>query len=224
MLRLRAGRKRVVLPNGSSLQLLDSLSIDVEPGEILAILGRSGAGKSTLLHCLGLLDEFDSGEYEVDGARVDSLSEARRSALRGRTFGFVFQQFYLFEGRTALANVMAPAQHAPLPEFRQARRRAIDLLVQFGLADRLDSPPALLSAGEQQRVAIARALIRDPRYVLADEPTGSLDVETGASVLGVLVDACRERGRALVVVTHDEAIARLADRRLRLVDGSLSAM
>ncbi|HWP63016.1 MAG TPA: ABC transporter ATP-binding protein [Candidatus Binatia bacterium] len=222
MLRLRAGRKRVVLPNGSPLQLLDSISIDVEPGQVLAILGRSGAGKSTLLHCLGLLDEFDSGEYEVDGERVTGLSDVRRSALRGRTFGFVFQQFYLFEGRTALANVMAPAQHAPLSELRQARRRAIDLLLQFGLADRLDSPPALLSAGEQQRVAIARALIREPRYVLADEPTGSLDVETGTTVLRALIDTCREGRRALVVVTHDEAVARLADRRWRLADGSLS--
>ncbi|GIW20314.1 MAG: lipoprotein-releasing system ATP-binding protein LolD 2 [Chloroflexota bacterium] len=222
MLRLRGGRKRVVLPNGSPLQLLDSVSIDVEPGEILAIIGRSGAGKSTLLHCLGLMDDFDAGDYEVDGERVDGLSDARRSALRGRTFGFVFQQFYLFEGRTALANAMAPAQHGPWSELRQARPRAIELLERFGLGDRLDSPPALLSAGEQQRVAIARALIREPRYVLADEPTGSLDVETGAAVLRALIEACREGRRALVVVTHDEAVARLADRRYRLADGSLS--
>jgi putative ABC transport system ATP-binding protein len=117
---------------------------------------------------------------------------------------------------------MAPAQHGPWSELRQARRRAIELLERFGLGDRLDSPPALLSAGEQQRVAIARALIREPRYVLADEPTGSLDLETGAAVLDVLVAACREGDRALVIVTHDEAVARLADRRYRLADGSLT--
>jgi len=222
MLRLRGGRKRVVLPNGSPLQLFDSVSIDVAPGEIAAIVGRSGAGKSTLLHCLGLMDDFDAGEYDVDGERIERLSDDRRSALRGRTFGFVFQQFYLFEGRTALANALAPAQHGPWSELRRARRRAIELLERFGLGDRLDSPPALLSAGEQQRVAIARALVRGPRYVLADEPTGSLDVETGAAVLDVLVAACREGRSALLIVTHDEAVARLADRRYRLADGSLT--
>jgi len=223
LISLRGGRKAIRLPSGDSLTLLASVSLDLHPGEVVAIGGRSGSGKTTLLQCLGLLDEFDAGTYLVDGIEVATLSDNGQSTLRGRTFGFVFQQFHLLERRSALANVIAPAQHGTWAELRSARGRALELLHRVELADRTASPPAQLSGGEQQRVAIARSLIRDPRYVLADEPTGSLDPHTGEEVLRLLIDLCRGQSKALLLVTHDEAVLSCADRRLQLRDGQVVA-
>lgn len=221
MISLRCGSKAVRLANGDSLTLLRSASLDVHPGEIVAIGGRSGSGKTTLLQCLGLLDDFDAGTYLVDGTDVATLSDKGQSALRGRTFGFVFQQFHLLERRSALTNVMAPAQHGTWAELRNSRDRAFELLDRVGLADRTDSPPEQLSGGEQQRVAIARSLIRDPRYILADEPTGSLDPQTGEEVIRLLIDLCRTQGKALLLVTHDEAVSLRADRHFQLRAGEV---
>lgn len=221
MISLRGGSKSVGLPGGRTLTLLRSVSLDISPGEFVAISGRSGSGKTTLLQCLGLLDNFDAGTYVVDGFGIASLSDRSQSALRGRRFGFIFQQFHLLPRRSAIANVMAPAQHGTLAELRSSRDRASVLLESVGLADRASSLPSQLSGGEQQRVAIARSLIRDPLYVLADEPTGSLDPETGEQVLGLLIALCRRQSRALILVSHDEAVSSHADRRLRLRDGEI---
>lgn len=221
MLTLRGGSKTVELAGGKTLTLLRSVSLDVSPGEIVAISGRSGSGKTTLLQCLGLLDDFDQGTYVVDGINIDELSDRTQSELRGRRFGFIFQQFHLLARRSAIANVMAPAQHGTLAELRSSKARALDLLESVGLAERASSLPSQLSGGEQQRVAIARSLIRDPLYVLADEPTGSLDPDTGEQVLRLLIGICRRQGRALLLVSHDEAVSSRADRRLRLVHGEI---
>lgn len=223
MLELSSASKSFKLPDGRLFQILRDTSIEIERGESVAIRGRSGSGKSTLLHGLGLLDPFDSGSYRVEGVEAIGLDDHSASRLRGRTFGFVFQQYYLFDRRTALANVVAPAQHAPPDEYRQAHRVAMDLLRQVGLGDRSASLPSQLSGGEQQRVTIARSLVRSPTYIFADEPTGSLDPANADSILDLLFRVSRDRGCALVIVTHDEAVARRADRRLELVGGVLRA-
>ena len=223
-MRLSHARKSVRLPDGAPLTILADASLELRPSEVIAVSGRSGSGKSTLLHGLGLLDPFDAGEYEIDGAATAGLSDREASSLRGQTFGFVFQQFHLLERRSALQNVLAPLQHAGWSESRERRRWGEQLLEQVGLADRRESYPSQLSGGEQQRVAIARALIRDPHYVLADEPTGSLDEETGAAVLALLLELVRDRGCGLLMVTHDAQIARRADRRLDLRGGILAAV
>jgi putative ABC transport system ATP-binding protein len=221
-LSLQGGAKSVQLPNGQMLTLLKSVSLEVERGSILAITGRSGSGKSTLLHCLGLLDAFDRGRYLVDGIDTAGLGDMPQSALRGRAFGFVFQQFHLLERRTALANVVAPAHHGSRQQLRTSSKRAMELLESVGLAERAHSIPSQLSGGEQQRVAVARSLMREPAYLLADEPTGSLDPESGDQVLELLVALCRSQNRALVIVTHDDAVAARADRIVHLAFGALA--
>ena len=214
--------KSVRLVDGSTLVLLDSASLTVRPGEVVALMGRSGSGKSTLLHCLGLLDRFDSGRYTVTGQDAIGLQDREASDLRGRFFGFVLQQFYLLERRSALSNVLSPLQHAPYEESRAMAHRGRSLLERVGLDDRIDAMPSYLSGGEQQRVAVARALIRQPRCILADEPTGSLDAVNGQIVLTLLIELCREHESALVIATHDDSVAAMADRQMVLEAGYLS--
>lgn len=221
MLELSSASKSFVLPGGGNLRILKGTSLSIQPGESVAIQGRSGSGKSTLLHGLGLLDPFDAGSYFIDGVEAIGLTDREASRIRGKTFGFVFQQYYLFDRRSALANVMAPAQHAPPDEYRSAKYIARELLHQVGLDDRADSLPSQLSGGEQQRVAMARGLVRSPTYLFADEPTGSLDPVNADTILDLLFEVCRARGCALIVVTHDDAVAKRANRRLVLVDGEL---
>jgi len=216
--------KRVVLPNGQPLEILTDVSLSVAAGESVAILGRSGSGKSTLLNLLGLLDMSDAGRYTVDGRDVAELSDRDASRLRGNTFGFVFQQFHLLEGRSAAANVSGPLQHAELAAFGSRHRLAGELLDRVGLSGRAKSLPSQLSGGEQQRVAIARSLIRNPRCLLADEPTGSLDLETASTILDLLRQVVADQRCALVIVTHDPAVANRADRRLLLESGRLQEL
>ncbi len=186
LLRLDGVRRSVSLPDGSTLPILQNVTLSVAAGEHLAIVGRSGSGKSTLLNILGLLDTPTSGRYLIDGADAGSLSARRRGRMRGEVFGFVFQQFNLLPRRTAAENVAAPLLYARGADFWQRRRRALDALERVGLSHRAASAPEGLSGGEQQRVAIARAIVRSPRVLLADEPTGSLDVDTGAAVMDLL--------------------------------------
>lgn len=223
MIRLEHARKCVRLPDGSELTILADASLSIESGQTVAVIGRSGSGKSTLLHLLGLLDCLDGGSYQVDGASCIGLSDHAASRLRGDTFGFVFQQFFLLEHRSAIQNILAPLQHASWREYRQGRRRAEELIEAVGLRERRHSPPSQLSGGEQQRVAIARALVRQPRYVLADEPTGSLDQTTGAIILDVLMQTATQSKRpGVLIVTHDRSVADRAERRMLLEGGSLT--
>jgi lipoprotein-releasing system ATP-binding protein len=200
--------------------VLDELDLAVEQGEMLAITGASGVGKSTLLHLLGTLDRPESGLVTVGGADVFRLAERELREFRNRTLGFVFQFHHLLPEFTALENVMMPALIARLPAV-EARRRAEDLLAQLGLESRGHHRPGALSGGEQQRVAVGRALALEPRALLADEPTGNLDQETGERLHDLLRALNREKGLTIVVVTHNERLAARCDRTLRLHDRRL---
>jgi putative ABC transport system ATP-binding protein len=224
LLSLNGISREVLLPDGSVLPILTGVDLDVAPGEHVSIVGRSGSGKSTLLNLLGLLDTPTAGTYLLDGEPTDRLRARRRSRLRGEVFGFVFQQFNLLPRRTAAENVAAPLLYARGTDYLRRRRTAREMLDRVGLGDRADQVPERLSGGEQQRVAIARALVRGPRVVLADEPTGALDVQTGAQVMALLAQATAENGAALVTITHDLSVAALADRRYRLDGGRLSPL
>jgi len=220
-LQLAGCSKRFAQPDGTVLDVLSDVDLSVRGGEALAVLGRSGSGKSTLLNILGLLTDPSEGTYLVDGRPSHELDEDERCRLRGEQFGFVFQDYVLMERRTALENVTAPLLHAPDAAYRDRTASATEMLARVGLADRAHSYPWQLSGGQQQRVAVARALVRGPSVVLADEPTGSLDIDTGAEVLDVLLDLAREQGCSLVLVTHDERLSALADRRLVVEYGSV---
>ena len=222
LLELTGIGRDVRLPDGSLLPVLGGVDLSIDAGEHVSIVGRSGSGKSTLLNVLGLLDSPTAGSYLLDGVPTDGLGGRRRSRLRGETFGFVFQQFNLLPRRTAEENVAAPLLYARSREFFSRNRAAREMLDRVGLGPRALQVPERLSGGEQQRVAIARALVRRPRVVLADEPTGALDVETGAAVMALLAEVTAENGAALVTITHDLSVAALAGRRFRLDHGRLT--
>jgi lipoprotein-releasing system ATP-binding protein len=209
-----------------AVPVLRGVDLEVERGEFVAVVGASGSGKSTLLHVLGLLDGPDAGQVLLDGQRVDQRPERHRDALRNRTFGFIFQFYHLLPELTALENVMMPRliRHGVwsyLGRRGQIRSEAKRLLERVGLGHRLDHYPTELSGGEMQRAAIARALAAGPSVLLADEPTGNLDADSGRNVLELLRDLNRERGLTMMMVTHDIQIAQQADRVVRLVEGRI---
>ena len=207
------------LPSGGRLlTILDAVDLDVRRGEFVAVLGPSGSGKSTLLALMAGLDRPSSGEVFFEGERIDGWSEDRLARLRRHKIGFVFQAFQLLGNLTARENVMLPME---LLGLSQARRRAEELLGAVGLSERGHHYPSQLSGGEQQRVALARAFSPRPALLLADEPTGNLDGATGRVVLDMLVKMRAEEGATLVLVTHDPAVAELADRRIHLLDGRI---
>ena len=222
ILRLAAVTRTVTLPDGSPLHILRGIDLGVAVGDHVSIVGRSGSGKSTLLNLLGLLDSPTSGEIFFEDRPLSALGSRQRDRARGRDIGFIFQQFNLLGGRTALENVMTPLLYAHGRQFWQRRKLALEMLDQVGLAERANSMPEQLSGGEQQRVAIARALVRGPRLILADEPTGALDLETGASVMQLLDSVAQQTGAALITITHDANVAALADRHYRLDRGVLA--
>ena len=205
------GGERVVFRN---------LSARIRRGETVALLGRSGSGKSTLLNLIGGIDLPTAGEVVVDGTNLTGLSEQRRTLFRRRNIGLVFQSFNLIPTLTVMENLLLPLELNGRSG-GLAHAAALDLLESVGLADRAGTYPDLLSGGEQQRVAVARAVVHDPFLLLADEPTGSLDAETGMRVLELLVGLARNDGRTMVVVTHSDAVARTADRVLVLGDAGL---
>lgn len=196
---------------GSRLIVLEDLSIDVEGGKVIAITGESGVGKSTLLHILGLLDTVDSGRIIFNGEDVSSLNDSQLSRIRNSDFGFIFQFHYLLPEFDALENVALPALLAGMSR-PEAESRAKELLSAVGVAERAGHFPNALSGGEQQRVALARALINNPRLVLADEPTGNLDPKNEDKLIDLLFGLTREFGMAVVLATHNMAIARRADQ------------
>ncbi|MCG8923406.1 ABC transporter ATP-binding protein [Lentzea sp. CC55] len=199
--------------------ILSGVDLTVHPGQSVAILGRSGSGKSTLLSLIGLFDRADGGQYLLHGDDITKLPERRAAALRSAEFGFVFQRFFLLKHLTAAQNVaMALVNGQGWSARRKRRQQVMDALEQVGIAHLAKSKPTRLSGGEQQRVAIARALVRQPRIILADEPTGALDTETGNLVVEVLLNTTRQ-GCGLVLVTHDHDHARKMGRVLELRDG-----
>jgi lipoprotein-releasing system ATP-binding protein len=204
------------------VSVLRGVDLDVEAGEMVAIVGASGVGKSTLLHVLGTIDRPDGGALSIGGEDVLALSEARRCAFRNRTLGFVFQFHHLLPEFSALENVSMPLLIARRP-LEEARAQALALLEEVGLSERVDHRPGMLSGGEQQRVAVARALAASPRALLADEPTGDLDRATGQKLHDSLRQLSRARGLTVVVVTHNDELARRCDRVLRLEAGTLVA-
>ena len=224
LVRLRGVTKTVRIPDAEPLTILDGVDLEIAEAERVSVVGRSGSGKSTLLNILGLLDAPSAGVFDVDGVPVHRLSSSARDRKRGADIGFVFQQFNLLAGRTALENVVTPLLYASGSRFWRRRSIAAEMLERVGLGHRLGARPEVLSGGEQQRVAIARALVRAPRLILADEPTGALDVETGAAVIDLLESVAAENGSALVVITHDPAVAARAGSRYRLDGGRLSAV
>jgi ABC-type lipoprotein export system ATPase subunit len=196
--------------------ILDGASLDVAAGELVAVVGRSGSGKSTLLHLLGGLDRPDAGAVEIDGIRLDRLPERELARVRAARIGFVFQFFHLVPELSGIENVALPTRLAGGP--RGGRKRASRLVEQLGLGAVAGALPQTLSGGEQQRFAVARALVNDPPLLLADEPTGNLDRDSGAIVTELLRDLARA-GRAVLVVTHDAEVAAIADRVLVLEHG-----
>jgi lipoprotein-releasing system ATP-binding protein len=207
-----------------SVPVLRGVDLEVHQGEFLSVIGASGSGKSTMLHLLGTLDQPDKGEIYLQGKRIDNLGAAARDELRNRTFGFIFQFYHLLPELNLLENVMMPEMIANslvgwFRNRRTVRKHALSLLDRVGLAHRLRHRPRELSGGEMQRAAIARALISQPRVLLADEPTGNLDAETGAQVIHILRDLNRESALTIVMVTHNLDIVAETDRVVRLVAG-----
>ena len=206
--------------SGPDLHILRGVDLSLEWGEAVAIVGASGSGKSTLLHLLGALDRASGGSVHVGGADIAALSDEEAAELRNRRIGFVFQFHHLLRDFSALENVMMPALIRG-DGMAEARTRATKLLDQVGLGGRLGHKPRKLSGGEQQRVAVARALVNDPFIVLADEPTGDLDMSTSEDVQDILFEMKERHGVALVVVTHNRELAGRAERVLRLREGVL---
>jgi putative ABC transport system ATP-binding protein len=201
-----------------ALEVLKAVDLSVPTGCFAAVIGKSGSGKSTLLGVISGLEKADNGDIILEGESLSGRDEAKTAELRRRTIGFVFQNFNLIPSLSALDNVLLPTFFNG-KDAAANRKRAVSLLEQVGLGDRLDHRPSQLSGGEQQRVAIARALVGDPRILLADEPTGNLDAETGADVLGLLLDMTRINGATLLIVTHDLDIATKADMKIEMKDG-----
>jgi lipoprotein-releasing system ATP-binding protein len=224
---LAKGLKKNYRKGPVEVPVLRGVSLAVRQGEFLAVVGQSGCGKTTLLHLLGTLDRPDCGEIHFEGRRIDSLGAAEHDALRNARFGMIFQFYHLLPELTTLENVLAPLMIAHgVWSYWQKRREfkalAADLLAMLGLDHRLKHRPRELSGGEMQRVAIARSLIGQPSLLLADEPTGNLDQESGREIIKILRGLNEQRLLTIVMVTHDPAIAAAADRTIRLVDGRVA--
>ncbi len=206
----------------NTLHILKGINLSIVEGEVLSIVGPSGAGKSTLLHILGGLDNPTDGSVKIDTEDIYKLSDAKRARLRNTKLGFVFQFYHLLPEFTVLENVLLPVLIGDKKvKLKQSEVEAIDLLSKVGLDKRINHRPYQLSGGEQQRVAIARALIKNPKIVLCDEPTGNLDSETGKGIIDLLMSLNKKHNQTLVIVTHDEGIAKISQRVIYMRDGKL---
>jgi putative ABC transport system ATP-binding protein len=204
----------------SEFVALDDVSINIARGESVAIIGKSGSGKSTLMHLLALMDEPTNGDVLIGGDVAASLSKRNKDKLRNKTFGFVFQQFFLNGNASVLENVILPLKIAGVNS-KERKRRGIEALKAVELESKANNKASDLSGGQKQRVVIARALINDPQIIFADEPTGNLDSNTGAHVENLLFKLNKEKDITLIIVTHDEDLAKLCDRQIHIKDGHL---
>ena len=212
---------RRYLMGGETIHALRDVSLSIESGEYLAIMGPSGSGKSTLMNLLGCLDSPSSGRYELNGSRVSEMDDDQLAEIRNREIGFVFQTFNLLPRSTALQNVELPLVYSGMPAVAR-RQRAIEVLAQVGLAERMQHKPNELSGGQRQRVAIARALVTRPSIILADEPTGNLDSRTGDEIMSLFAELS-VNGNTVILVTHEEEIARHTRRIIRIRDGLIAS-
>jgi putative ABC transport system ATP-binding protein len=210
---------------GQPLHILKNVSLQLAPGEVTAIVGPSGSGKTSLLMVLSGLEQASAGSVAIDGTEITGMDEDRLAIFRRRNLGILFQNFHLIPSLTALENVALTLEIAdPAMPWRTVRDRAAAALADVGLAQRTGHLPSALSGGEQQRVGLARAMVGSPKLLLADEPTGNLDQETGAHVIELMLSLARERGTSILLITHDPSLAQRADRVLRMNEGHLGAM
>ena len=209
-----------IIKNYGTLPVLRGVDINIQKAEIVSIVGSSGAGKSTLLHILGTLDTADSGSVSLAGERIESLSGSKLAAFRNKNIGFVFQFHHLLPEFSALENVCIPGWIGGRKK-NETKEKAMRLLTTLGLAGRLENKPQQLSGGEQQRVAVARALINDPAIIMADEPTGNLDSANAKELHQLFIDLRNEFQQTFLIVTHNEELAQMSDRRLHMKDGKI---